>query len=345
MLIIGCDFHPGFQQLAIFDNQTGEITERRVKNPEEARAFYGSLAEPARVGVEACGYTQWFERMLEEMGHELWLGDAARIRASVVRAQKTDRRDAEHLLRLLTEERFPRLWVPTAAERDLRQLLQHRHQRVRLRTQVKNQLQAIALSQGMQKQRQLWSRAGREALQKLALLPFAAARRDELLKLLEQLDEQIAELTERVEAEAGRRGEAARLMTHPGVGPNTALAFVLTIGPVKRFENAKQVASYVGLIPREASSGGKQRLGHISKQGSSLLRFLLVEAGQSAVKGDADLRRAYLRLAWKSSRGKAKVAVARRLATRLYWMLRSGKDYAQLTASGAGKPESFWGAA
>jgi transposase len=134
MLIIGCDFHPGFQQLAIFDNQTGEIRPRRVANPEEAREFYASLKDPALVGMEACGYTQWFERLLGELGHELWLGDAARIRASVVRQQKTDQRDAEHILTLLIENRFPKLWLPSAEERDLRQLRWKRALGQKLRT-------------------------------------------------------------------------------------------------------------------------------------------------------------------------------------------------------------------
>ncbi len=283
--------------------------------------------------------------MLEELGHELWLGDAARIRASVVRQQKTDQRDAKHLLTLLLEQRFPRLWVPSAEERDLRQLLVHRHQRVRMRTQVKNQLQALALNQGMQKKRQLWTREGRQQLRQLQLRPFAAQRRDELLRMLDELDQQIAALTAVVKLEAEKRPEAGLLMTHPGVGPQTALAFVLTIGPVGRFPNAKRISSYLGLIPREHSSGGKQRLGRISKQGSPLMRFLLVEAAQSAAKGDAEFKRAYVRLALRRSRGQAKVAIARRLATRLYWMLRTGKDYAQLKASGAGEPVSFRGAA
>lgn len=340
MLIIGCDFHPGFQQLAIFDNQTGEITYRRLQHPEEARGFYASLPERALVGMEACGFTQWFEQMLEELGHELWLGDAARIRASVVRRQKTDQRDAEHILTLLLEKRFPKLWVPNGEERDLRQLLLHRHSLVRMRTQVKNQLHAIALNQGLQKKRKLWTAKGREELEKLVLRPHAAARRAESLRRLDYLDEQIRELTKQVIRAAEQRPEARLLMTHPGVGAQTALAFVLILGPVRRFENAKKVASYVGLIPCEYSSGGKQRLGHISKQGSPLLRFLLVEAGQSAVKKDAVLQRVYRRLAVRRSRGQAKVAVARRLAVGLYWMLRTGKSYAQLTASGAGEPVS-----
>jgi transposase len=345
MLIIGCDFHPGFQQLAIFDKSTAEISYRRLQHPAEAYAFYAALKEPALIGMEACGFTQWFERLLGKLGHQLWLGDAAHIRASVVRRQKTDRRDAEHILNLLLEQRFPRLWVPTAEQRDVRQLLLHRHHLVRSRTQVKNQLQALALNQGVQKKRKLWTEAGRAELQKLALPPYTAQRRDECLQRLDYLDEQIGQLSLKVEAEARQRETACLLMTHPGVGPQTALAFVLTIGEVERFPNAKKVASYVGLIPSEHSSGGQQRLGHISKQGSPLLRFLLVEAAQTAARLDPGLKRVYVRLSLRRSRGQAKVAVARRLATRLYWMLRTGKNYAQLTASGAGKPVSLRDAA
>jgi transposase len=120
-------------------------------------------------------------------------------------------------------------------------------------------------------------------------------------------------------------------MTHPGVGPVTALAFVLTLGPPQRFRRGKQVASYFGLIPAEHSSGaGKQRLGHISKQGNGFLRGLLVEAAQSAVRHEPQMRREYRRLAQRKCRALAKVAMARKLAVRLYWMLRRNVDYAQL---------------
>ncbi len=291
MLIIGCDFHPWFQQVAIFDNQTGEVQEQRLRHRDEAEQFYGSLETPARVGMEACGHYPWFEQWLANCGHELWLGDAAKIRAAVVRKQKTDRRDAEHILQLLIEDRFPRIWTPTLEERDARQLLVHRHKLVVRRTQVKNQLQAIALSHGVQKKRKLWTEAGRAELEKLELLPYASERRQHLLATLEQLEAEITCLTQRVEAEAGQRPPAVKLMTHPGVGPVTALAMVLTLGPAERFASPKQVASYFGLIPSEHSSGGHQQLGRISKQGSSFLRFLLVEAGQSAARYDAELGR------------------------------------------------------
>jgi len=345
MWIIGCDFHPSFQQVAIFDQSTGEVSQRRLGHVEEARQFYASLSGPVRVGVEACGHTQWFEQWLRQLGHELWIGDAARIRGLCWRQQKTDRRDAAHLLELLLSERFPRIWVPTVGERDVRQLLIHRHQRVRMRTQVKNQLHALALNQGLQKKYKLWTQTGREQLQALSLLPYAAQRRQQLLSTLDGLEVEIAALDQQVKQEAQGRAEAVRLMSHPGVGPQTALAFVLTIGEVSRFRRARQVASYLGLIPREHSSGGKQRLGHLSKQGNAFLRFLLVEAGQSAVKGDAELQRCYRRLTHRCGRSKAKVAMARKLALRLYWMLRRSCTYAQLQAvGGAGEPESFRGA-
>ncbi len=331
MLIIGCDFHPGFQQVAIFDNQTGEISERRLQHREEAEQFYGGLGgQQVRVGMEACGHYPWFERWLEKCGIELWVGDAARIRATEVRRQKTDRRDAGQLLRLLLENRFPRIWVPSLEERDVRQLLVHRHKQVQARTRTKNQLQALALSQGVQKKYKLWTAAGRVELEKLELLPYAAVRRQRLLVTLDALEAEILALNQQVEQEVKRRPAAVRLRTHPGVGPMTALAMVLTLGPVERFPSAKQVGSYFGLIPSEHSSGGRQQLGRISKQGNSFLRFLLVEAGQTAVRYDAELGRFYRRLAVRKHRALAKVAVARKLAMRLYLMLREDWDYAQL---------------
>jgi transposase len=330
MLIIGCDFHPGFQQVAIFDNQSGEIQEKRLRHRDEAEQFYSSLGAPARIGMEACGHYPWFEQLLERCGHELWLGDAAKIRVGVVRKQKTDRRDAEHILQLLLQDRFPKIWTPSLAERDARQLLVHRHKLVVRRTQVKNQLQAMALGHGVQKKWKLWTEAGRAELEKLELLPYAAERRRYLLENLDQLQADIEHWNQRVEAEVRRRPQAVKLMTHPGVGPVTALAMMLTLGPAQRFHSPKQVASYFGLIPSEHSSGGRQQLGRITKQGSSFLRFLLVEAGQSAARYDSELGRFYRRLAARKHRALAKVAVARKLATRLYLMLREDWTYAQL---------------
>src|SRR6516164_10249033 len=269
MTIVGCDFHPSWQQVAVFDSETGEIRELRLENGNgEAERFYRELSSRALIGFEACGNTQWFEDLLDRLGHEVWMGDAAAIRASYVRKQKTDKRDATHILKLLLENRFPRLWRPSPEQRDIRQLLIHRHKLVEIRTRVKNGLQHLAMNRGMQKKRQLWSEAGQRALRELAMPGWAGCRRQDLLETLAYLDRKIAPSDRAAEETAQRDKMALLLKTQPGVGPITALAFAVTIGEASRFPRGKQVASYLGLIPCEHSSGGKQRLGGISKQGN-----------------------------------------------------------------------------
>jgi transposase len=332
MLIIGCDFHTRYQQIAMAEDSTGELlTERRLDHESgEAEAFYRSLSGAVRVGIEATGAIHWFVRLLAELGHELWIGDSAKIRASEVRKQKTDERDAALILDLLLSKRFPRIWVPTPAERDLRQLLWHRHKLVSLRTMLGNQLHFLAMSQGLCRKKKLFTKRGRGELVALTLGPWARRRREELLKLLDQLDPAITELDRAVLEEAKRREDAVLLMTHPGIGPVTSLAFVLAIGPVARFHCSKKVASYFGLNPREESSGGRRRLGAISKQGNTMVRWLLIETVHHAVRQDPELRQDYQRLKFRRGHAVAKVAIARKLAVRMYWMLRSGAAYAQL---------------
>jgi transposase len=231
--------------------------------------------------MEASGHARWFERLLAELNIELWMGDAAVIRAKRGRKPKTDRQDALHILNLLLTGDFPQIWVASWENRDLRQLVGHRHRMVQARTRVMNQLQAVALNEGLRCKKKLWRREhGREQLEAFRLAPWASRRREDLLKLLDRLNPTIAELSEAIEQEAEKCPPAQRLMTHPGVGALTALAFVLIIGKAERFQCGKQVGCYLGLVPLEDSSGERRRLGHITKQGNSLLRFLLVEAAQ-----------------------------------------------------------------
>lgn len=330
MKYIGCDFHPSFQQIAMLDMETGELVERRLLHTEEAKAFYGGLSGPVVVGIEASGNTHWFESVLARCGHQLWMGDAAAIRRQDGRKQKHDRRDAKLILKLMEQGRFPKIWIPTVAERDLRQLLMHRQHLVRMRTRVKNQLQHIALNQGWQKKRKLWSEAGMELLRGLELEPWARLRRDALLKMLAELEEKIQPLDQAVEKEALACPAARLLDTHPGVGPVISLATVLTMGDVSRFADSRSWVSYLGLNPSEESSGARRRMGAISKQGNPFLRYLLVEGAASAVRGDKDLARMYARLKAKKHHGVAKVAVARKLAVRLYWMARTQKSYPEV---------------
>ena len=334
MKIIGCDFHPSFQQIAMVDSETGESTERKL-TPEEARQFYAELKGAVLVGMEACGNTLWFERLLASFGHELRLGDAGKIRALEVRKQKTDRRDAQLLLQLLLENRFPQVWVPTLQQRDTRQLLLHRHKLVCMRRQVKNELQHLALNQGVQQKRKLWSVAGRQRLQELPLTGWTAQRRQDELELLDELDGRIAKLDVAAQQEADKDAVARLLQTHPGVGPITALAFSLTLGTIERFARSRQVVSYLGLNPAEHSSGGRQQLGGISKQGNPMLRSLLVEAGQSAARYVPELKRAYQRLKHRKHSGVGKVMVARKLAVRLFWIWKTQQPYTVARTQGS----------
>jgi transposase len=217
MMIIGCDYHPGFQQIAFVDTETGELQERRLEHREEAEKFYrdlGAQGVKIRVGMEASGHARWFERLLAELQFELWTGDAAAIHAKRVRKQKTDRQDAQLILRLMLKDDFPQIWVPSWENRDLRQLLWHRHRMVQARTRITNQLQAVALNEGLRSKKRLWRDAGREQLESFKLAPWASRRRQDLLELLDRLTPTIAELTAAIEQEVERCPAAQRLRSN-----------------------------------------------------------------------------------------------------------------------------------
>jgi transposase len=227
----------------------------------------------------------------------------------------------------MLKDDFPRIWVPSPENRDVRQLVWHRHRMVQMRSRVMNQLQAIAMNEGVRRKRGLWSQKGRSQLESLTLPQWTSRRRQELLELLDRFDPSIDDLTEAVEQEARRRPEVEQLQTHPGVGPVTALAYVLVLGTPDRFQCGKQVGSYLGLIPCEDSSADHWRLGHISKQGNSLVRYLLVQSALSAARVEDQCHRQYVHLAMRHNHAVAKIAMARKLAVRLFWMWRRGWDY------------------
>jgi len=335
MKIIGVDLHTRQQTIAMLDDQTGELLEKELQHEgEQVREFYSALPKPVLVGLEATGSMHWFLRLLEELGIEFRVGHPAKIRAAEPRKQKNDRRDARLLLTLLAEKRFPAIWMPSCEQRDLQILLRHRDQLVRLRTRIQLSLQAVALSHGLRRGHTLWTCGGQHTLRALPLAAHASAQRDTLLALYPQLQAPIDDLDGQVESAAQQRVQARRLMTHPGVGPITALATEVFLGDAQRFADGKAVASYIGMIPSEHSSGGRQRFGRISKQGNSLLRFLWGEAVIHAVRRDPELRRFYRRKLVQKGMGKARVAAARKLGIRLWVMLRDEIDYAEFCRRG-----------
>jgi transposase len=328
MRIIGVDLHARQQSISMLDTETGEVVEKTLLHEgAQVREFYAALPQPVLVGLEATGSMYWFLRLLEELGIDYRVGHPAEIRHAETRKQKHDRRDAALIRRLLEENRFPSIWLPTGQQRDLRALLLHRQQVVRLRVMAQNGLQALALSQGLRRGSSLWSAAGQQALESLPLAEYAARRRRELQEIVRELQRRIEELDQRVSEQAQQRAVARRLLSHPGVGPVTALATEVYLGEASRFANGKALASYVGMIPSEHSSAKRQRRGALSKQGNPLLRMLWVEAARQAVRRDPRLKQFYRRKLVQKGLGKAVVATARKLGIRLWIMMRDQIDY------------------
>src|ERR1700692_5155761 len=181
MRIIGCDLHARQQTLAMLDTETGEVMKMTLTHEgNNVQEFYSALPRPACVGIEATGSMQWFVNLMEELGIECRVGHPANIRAAEPRKQKHDRRDADLILKVLVENRFPAIWMPTKELLDLRALLRHRHQWVRIRTRIQNALQAIALANGLRRGPSLWSRDGQNTIASLPLAPHTAYRRSAL---------------------------------------------------------------------------------------------------------------------------------------------------------------------
>lgn len=336
MKIVGCDLHAKQQSIAMLDTETGEFTEKVIGHEGNAvREFYAALEGPTVVGIEATGSMQWFLELLEELGIQYRVGHPAKIRAAETRKQKHDRRDARLILDLLVmEDRFPEIWMPSMEQRDLRTLLRDRHQWVKMRARLQHTMQSMALNHGLRRGPGLWSAAGQSTLKALPLARYTSQRRSALVSLYGQLQKRIQELDKVVEGEAQSRPQACRLLTHPGVGPVTALATEVFLGDPRRFRTGKQVASYIGMIPGEHSSGQRQRLGKLSKEGNSLLRYLWCEATLHAVVKDPELKRFYRRKLIQKGMGKARVAAARKLGIRLWIMLRDQIDYQQFCRRG-----------
>jgi transposase len=331
----GVDFHSRQQKVVYGNMADGEIKRIELKHQgDEVRRFYKQLPKPVIVGLEATGSSSWFEQLLAELGHEVWIGHATEIRRRARSRQKNDWRDAELVFDLMIKDEFPRIHRLSEESLEILRQLRYRHRLVKVRTMAKNSLQAIALSAGLSLKTRLLSKAGRTKLDLLHLSPVLSKQRQEWLELINQLNQRITRIESELEkiAEADRRVEL--LMTHHGIGLLTALALVHTLSPADRFSSSRKVTAFVGLEPCEDSSDDKEHWRGISKAGSRLLRFLLIEAGHSAIKKDAELRRFYFRLLAKRDKPRAKVAVARKLLVRAWIMLRDQIDYAEFLRRG-----------
>ena len=334
---IGVDFHARQQTVSYLTTEDGEIRRLQLGHgqPEEVRSFYAQFAgQQVIVGFEASGYAAWFEELLEELGYEILIGHATAIRMFARRRQKNDRRDADLILDLLLAGDFPRIHRYSAGSREVLQQLRYRQRLVKMRTMIVNSLVFMGASRGVSLRTKLKSRRGLERLQQMNWPAPLRQQRDELCQLLLELEGKIKTVEQWLEQKAVADQRVQRLRTHYGIGALTGLCLVSTLENVERFANPRKVTAYAGFDPVEDSSGQRQRIGAISKQGSRLLRFFLVEAGQVAVRKDQELARIYKRVWLRRGHAKAKVAVARRLLVRAFIMLRDEIDYAEFQRRG-----------
>jgi transposase len=332
---LGVDLHARQQTVSYVNTEDGEVKRRELYHQrDDVRAFYSQFEGAVIVGVEACGYTNWFEELMEELGHTILVGDAAEIRRLARRRQKNDRRDADLILDLLVRNVFPRLYRYSSESRELLRQLRFRHRLVRLRTSIYNSLHALSISAGLSLQAKLATAQGRTQLLQLRLSPVLEKQRGEWLSLADELSERILAVERWLKAQARRDQRVCRVRTHPGVGLLTALCLVHTLSDITRFASTRKVTAYAGLDVVEHSSAERKAYGGISKAGSRLLRYLLVEAAQTAVRGDEQLRSFYQRVMKRRGLAKAKVAVARKLLVRTFIMLRDEIDYAEFLRRG-----------
>lgn len=322
-LYIGVDLHPHQQTAAWCDTRTGETETVDLKHDlGKVREFYAGLSEQAIVGIEASSKMTWFENMLTDTGHKLFVGNPVLIRKRATSRHKSDRRDAELILELLMRNEFPAIWRRPQTSNQVIEIMGLRQSLVRQRTQVYNRLQALAHSIGMPKSRM--KTAAVQAVLKAAEMDEAdSMRREHLFLLVEHLDGQIDKLSEWLMKKAELSSSVQLLQTQKGVGYLTALVTVHTLGEVTRFKKVnKAVVSFAGLDPREMSSAGRVRFGGITKAGSPMLRHHLGQAVMIATRYDTVLKAFYKRLAKKKPKAVAKTAASRKLLVKLAIMLR-----------------------
>jgi len=332
---VAVDFHAREQTISYCDLADGEIHRCKLRHQhDDVRKFYEQFSGEVIVALEASGYSAWFEQMLAELGHTIWLGNPAEIRRKAPRRQKNDRRDADLILDLLLKGDFPRVYSFSEESRTVMRQLRYRHKLVKVRTLAKNSLQAIGINAGLPLKRKLLTQKGIEQLQALSLSPVLSEQRDEWLELIALLNRRIARVEQALQQYAQDDEAVALLQSHPGIGLLTALALRYTLMPVARFSTTRRVTAYLGFDCVEDQSSERRRMGSISKEGSRLVRFLLNEAGQTAARRDPQLQSFYKRLVHRRDKPKAKVAVARKLLVRSFIMLRDQIDYAEFVRRG-----------
>jgi len=338
---IGADVHKNYTLFAVL-TQEGKVEQRtRVENDGQAlREFLGELSKPAHLVVEAGYHWQPFYEVVEELGFEVSLAHPLKVKMIAEARIKTDTIDATALAHLLRLNYLPTAYIPPREVRDLRETLRHRARLVKTQTMVKNRIHALLAKNGIRRRfSDLFGKAGRHFLKALHLRPCYQLALKQLLALLDTLGGLIQEVTEVIEEEAKATPEARLLATIPGIGYYSALLILAEIGDINRFPNGKKLCSWAGLVPSTHSSGGRTYHGHLTKQGSRWLRWILTQAVPHAARGSSQLGALYQRVARRGGRNAAKMAVARQMLMIIHRMLVRGEPFRDRPDSvGTGHP-------
>ncbi len=324
MQYIGFDIHKHYTFYTQMDGVGQIVRQGKLHNTREAMVeFFADVTEPARLAMEASMNWYHLYDLLEVLQIPVTLAHPLRTRAIAEAKVKTDKIDSTILAHLLRADLIPAAYIPPREIRDLRELLRYRAGLVRLQTMVKNRVHAILLKHGYQcPVSDAFGVKGRTWLTTLSLRPVYQQALQGFLHVMDTLREQIRIASQLIDEQAEGMPVVPTLCTLPGVGHYTALLLVAEIGDVHRFPDSKHLVSYAGLAPIVRASGGHVHTGHISKQGSTWLRWILIEAAHHAARKPGRFQDLYRRLERRKGGKVAHVAVARELLTTVYWMLR-----------------------
>jgi len=331
MLYTGLDYHRSFSYITTMNDKGEIIGQKKLPSNGEIIDFLKEFGESMEVAIEATPSWYWLYDHLEEEGFEVKLSHPLKTKAIAYAKVKTDKVDSATLAHLLRSNLLPLSYVPEKPVRLNRELLRYRASLVKIQTGIKNKIHTILaknnISHGYS---DLFGKEGMAFLHSLSLPENYRIALEGYLSVLDNVKQEIRIASKRVQQLAEEDRDAMILMTIPGMSYYSALLTKSEIGDVRRFPSAKQLCSYAGLVPSTYASGNSCYHGHITKQGSRWLRWILIEAAIHAVKRPGPLRRFYFKIQRKKGGQIAKVATARKLLEWIYHILKEGKTYREV---------------
>jgi len=336
---IGIDLHKAKSFVTRMDRR-GRVLEQ-VNLPHATGAlqrYLERIPRDTRIAVEATGNWMWLYELIEARHPDLVLAHPLKTKAIASARMKTDKIDATTLAHLLRADLVPAAYIPPRAVRDTREILRYRASLVRLRVQVKNKIAAVLSKTGITTPtKTAFGVKSRHVLATVPVRPCYRLALDGYLRQLERLTEEIRQVAQTIEAQAAADPDAQLLCTMPGIGPYAALLLLSEIGDVHRFPDSRHLCSYAGLVPSVHASGGKTRLGRLTKQGSRWLRWILVELSKHAIHGAPQFRQLYSRVAKKHGANTGRVAVARAMLKTIYAMLKHQETFRPMVTGSIGQ--------